>query len=72
VGGLTDWTPRDFNLKLDFLEDGQYSATLCRDGINAEKYPADFEITSFKVTKQSVENIHLAPGGGFMLKIIKK
>ena len=72
VGGLTDWTSRDFALKLDFLEEGEYTATLCRDGINAEKYPADYVITSFVVTKQSVEKIHLAPGGGFMLKIIKK
>ena len=72
VGGLTDWTARDFNLKLEFLEDGKYLATLCMDGLNAEKYPADYTITSFEVTRQSVERIHLAPGGGFMLKIIKK
>jgi alpha-glucosidase len=72
VGGLTDWTARNFNLKLDFLEEGQYTATLCRDGINAEKYPADYTITSFDVTKKNIEDIHLAPGGGFMLKIIKK
>ena len=72
VGGLTDWTARDFDLKLDFLEEGKYLATLCKDGINAEKYPADYTITSFDVTRQSVERIHLAPGGGFMLKIIKK
>lgn len=72
VGGLTDWTARDFDLRLDFLGDGKYTATLCKDGINAEKYPADYTIESFNITRQSVEHIHLAPGGGFMLKIIKK
>jgi len=72
IAGLTDWTPRDFSLKLDFIGEGTYTATLCRDGINAEKYPADYNIGSFEVTGKTIVPIHLAPGGGFLLKIIKK
>ena len=72
VGGLTDWSIRDFTLKLDFLGEGNYVATLCNDGINAERYPADYAITNFEVTKQTFVPVHLAPGGGFLLKLIKK
>ena len=32
VGGMTDDTPRDFNLKLDFLETGSYTLELMKDG----------------------------------------
>ena len=71
LAGLTDWTMRDFNLKLDFLEEGTYSATLCKDGINADKYAADYNISDFNVTKQTVLPVHLAQGGGFMLKLKK-
>ena len=72
IAGLTDWTPRDFSLKLDILGEGTFTVTLCRDGINAEKYPADYNIGSFEVTGKTIVPIHLAPGGGFLLKIIKK
>ena len=72
VGGLTDWSARDFQLKLDFLEEGSYTATLCKDGINAEKYAADYSISTFDVNKKTVLPVHLAPGGGFLLKLEKK
>lgn len=72
VAGLTDWSKRDFQLKLDFMSQGNYEATLCRDGMNAEKYAADYAITTFDVTNQTVVPVHLAPGGGFLLKLKKK
>ena len=72
VGGMSDWTARDFNLKFDFLGEGNYTATLCKDGVNADKYAADYNISTSEVNRQSVMPIHLAPGGGFMLKLIKK
>ena len=72
VGGLTDWSTRDFQLKLDFLSEGNYTATICKDGINADKYAADYNITSFDVNKQTIVPIHFAPGGGFLLKLMKK
>jgi len=72
VAGLTDWSKRDFQLKLDFMSQGNYEATLCRDGMNAEKYAADYAITTFDVTNQTVIPVHLAPGGGFLLKLKKK
>jgi len=71
IGGLTDWTSRDFSLSLDFIGEGKFTATFCKDGINADKFAADYEITSFEADKQTVRPIHMAPGGGFMLKLRK-
>ena len=72
VGGLSDWSERDFNLKLDFLPEGNYTAMVCKDGVNADKYAADYTIRTFDLNNQTVVPVHLAPGGGFLLKLKKK
>jgi alpha-glucosidase len=72
IGGMTDWTPRDFNITLDFIGDGNYELTSCTDGINADKYAADYTISSKRVKRGDVIPVHLAAGGGFLLKLIKK
>ncbi|HAH22161.1 MAG TPA: alpha-glucosidase, partial [Prolixibacteraceae bacterium] len=69
VGGLSDWSERDFNLKLDFLPEGNYTAMVCKDGVNADKYAADYTIRTFDLNNQTVVPVHLAPGGGFLLKL---
>jgi alpha-glucosidase len=72
IGGLTDWTPRDITLSFDFLGDGVYDATICKDGINAESYAADYQIISSEVNRDANLRIHMAPGGGFIIKLIKR
>jgi len=72
IGGMTDWTAREFNLRLDFLDDGLYEATLCTDGINADNYPSDYVIKQFSFYKKVPINIKMAAGGGFVLKLSKK
>lgn len=76
VGGLTDWTPRDLQVKLDFLADGEYEVELFRDGVNADRTARDYKKVMMTIAvkdgKAEPMNIHLAPGGGFAAKIIKK
>jgi alpha-glucosidase len=72
IAGMNDWDAIDQNIKLDFLEDGDYIATICEDGMNADKYAADYLMTSSIVNKKSVLKIHNAPGGGFLIRLIKK
>ncbi len=72
IAGMNDWDAIDQNIKFDFLEAGNYTATICKDGLNADKYAADYEITSQKMNNKSVLNIHNAPGGGFLIKLIKE
>ncbi|CAL1521548.1 glycoside hydrolase family 97 protein [Chitinophaga sp. MM2321] len=72
IAGMTDWTERDINLKLDFLDDAGYKATICRDGINADRYAADYVIEHTDVQRHETMKIHMAPGGGFLIKLEKK
>lgn len=71
VGGLTDWTPRDMDLPLDFLGDGAYTAQVCQDGINADHHGSDYRITESTVSGDSILHLHMAPGGGFMIRLQK-
>lgn len=72
IGGMTDWTKREFNLSFDFLDAGNYEAELCTDGINAETYPSDYIIKKFTLQKGKPFTIKMASGGGFLLKLVKK
>jgi alpha-glucosidase len=72
IGGMCDWTPRDLTVKFDFLEDGNYKATICKDGVNADRYAADYVIQKdVQVSRSDSMKIHLAPGGGFLIKLEK-
>jgi alpha-glucosidase len=72
IGGMTDWTERDFDIKLDFIGSSAYTLTAYTDGLNAERYAADYTIKTTVVKKNDVYHVHLAPGGGFLLKLVKK
>jgi alpha-glucosidase len=72
IGAMTDSSARDLQVPLDFLTTGNYTATICEDGINADRYAADYKISSMTLTNQSTVKIHLAPGGGYVVKLMKK
>jgi alpha-glucosidase len=71
IGGMTGWPERDITLKFDFLSSGNYAATICKDGMNADHYAADYTLEHFTINQQTVLPVHLAPGGGFLLKLVK-
>ncbi|MDE6078177.1 MAG: glycoside hydrolase family 97 C-terminal domain-containing protein, partial [Muribaculaceae bacterium] len=69
VAGQTDWNPRDYVLDFGFLPAGSYEVTLFRDGVNADKQGRDYAVEKFKVESGTRKTLHLAPGGGFALRI---
>ena len=72
VGGMSNWTERDVAVKFDFLGEGNYKATICKDGINADRYAADYVIQKDITVKKNDEmKIHIAPGGGFLIRLDK-
>ena len=71
IAGMTDWTPREFQLQLDFISNGTYKAELCTDGANAGTYPSDYLVQAFDLEKTKSLTIKMAPGGGFLLKLVK-
>lgn len=72
VGALTDWTPRDMELSLDFLPEGNYVVEIFKDGINADLAARDYAKEEISVTNASKINIHMAPGGGWVAKVAKQ
>ena len=65
IGGITNETPRDLRLKLDFLGAGQHRMTAFKDGCNA-----DYQAMHYNKVEQSVNNsttldIHMVQNGGW-------
>ena len=70
VGGITDWTPRDVEVDLAPLGiGGTVEATIFRDGVNADRKASDYKRETIRIDTAEPLKIHLAPGGGFALKI---
>ena len=72
IGAMTDWDARELSLDLDFLGDGNYTMSVWKDGVNADKHAADFAQESQKVTSDSKINVKMAPGGGWTAILKKK
>ena len=73
IAGMSNWSPRDIKIKFDFLDaSGTYKAEICKDGVNADRYAADYIIMDTLVKKTDEMNIHLAPGGGFLIRLEKQ
>ena len=51
IGAMTDWTARELTVDLSFLDDGIYEATICKDGINADRYPSDYKFRNVTYQK---------------------
>ncbi len=62
VGAMTDWTARELVVDLSFLTDQAYQATICKDGINADRYPSDYLLETIKLTSKDKLTIKMAPG----------
>lgn len=71
LGAMTDWTPRNFTIKLDFLGEGAHTIEIWKDGANAHRHASDYKYVSLPVDKTSEIEVKLAPGGGW-IAIIKK
>ncbi len=65
VAAMTDWTPRDIVLPLDFLGAGQHQADIFADGVNAEKDATDYQHTTKTVSSKDRLKLHLSSGGGW-------
>lgn len=72
VAGMTDWSPREINIHFDFLKENEkYKATICRDGVNADRYAADYQIYDTIISRGDLLTMQMAPGGGFLIKLEK-
>jgi alpha-glucosidase len=71
IGAITNWNPYEFEIAFDFLEEGEYQMEFIEDGINADTRAIDFLKKSKNITKGDSVNIKLAPGGGWIARLVK-
>jgi alpha-glucosidase len=69
VGALTSWAPRDLEVPLDFLSPGSWQADIYKDGPNADRAGVDYAREKRPVSSTDRLTIHLAPGGGLVMRI---
>jgi alpha-glucosidase len=72
IAGMTNWSEREIHIKLDFLDNNIYKATICKDGVNADRYAADYVLMDNAVKKDEEIKVHLAQGGGFLIRLEKQ
>jgi alpha-glucosidase len=72
IGGMSGEKSYDCDIDFSFLSASHYKATICRDGINADRNAIDYIIETTDFEAGSKMHIHLAPAGGFVIRLIKK
>lgn len=65
IGAMTDWTPRDMELVLDFLPAGTWKMRSFADGRNAHRQATDYKISDTIVRQGDKIKFHMTPGGGW-------
>ncbi|MCQ2174222.1 MAG: glycoside hydrolase family 97 protein [Bacteroidales bacterium] len=73
LGGVTDENARQMDVRLDFLGEGEYEATLYEDGADADYKENPKSYTISRKTVRSTDSLHIAmaPGGGVAVSFRK-
>lgn len=66
IAALTDWNPRDMEVRLDFLPKGKWSMETFADGANAHREATDTKSGRQTVSSGETVKFHMAPGGGWV------
>jgi alpha-glucosidase len=72
IGGMSGGAARDIIISCAFLPGGNYAATICKDGINADRNAMDYVIEQKTLKHDDSVQVHLAPAGGFLVRLKKE
>ena len=72
LGSMTNWDARTLEVDLSFLGTGNYKAEIFCDGVNAHRTAMDYRKETVDVPADRKMTLKMAPGGGFVMKIMKK
>ena len=68
MAGMTDWTPREFEIDLSFLEGGtDYKVQIYKDGINTDRNAKDYKLQKRVMNKNEKFKVSMSGGGGFSI-----
>lgn len=70
IGGITNWTARDVAVDLSQLgiQQETMDIVIYSDGANAHRRGSDYKVQRVKHATNKTITLHLAPGGGFVIK----
>jgi alpha-glucosidase len=71
LGAMTDWSPRQMRIPLEFLATGEYEADIYQDGPDADSRAEEIEILHKRVTAGDTLSVRLAKGGGLAVRFWK-
>jgi alpha-glucosidase len=69
VGAMTDWTPRNLEIDLSFLPEGNFTMEAYQDGMNADRDASDYRKITIQVNRTTKVKLPLANGGGWAARI---
>ncbi len=65
IGAMTDWSKRELEIPLSFLEPGNFNLENVEDGVNADKHASDYKLVKKEIKSTDILKIKLATGGGW-------
>lgn len=69
IGAITNSTPRELTVSLDFLPAGSHRMVSFADGVNADRMAMDYVTSESDVDASTTLNLKLVKNGGFTAKI---
>lgn len=66
VSAMADWKGKKMSLKLPFATGKKFSVDILQDGINSDRYPADYKIIKQTRDGNTPVEITVMPGGGWV------
>lgn len=72
VGSMTNWDPRQLELDLSFLGEGNFKGEVFKDGVNANKVARDYKKEVITIPSNKKLPIAMASGGGYVIKITRQ
>lgn len=70
LGSITNWTPRELHVPLNFLGVGRYTAEIYQDATDAGTNPKNVSIKKQTVRNSETLTLKLAAGGGCAIRFV--
>jgi len=72
LGSMTNWSARQFELPLDFLGAGAFTAEIYADAADSEAHPTNVKIEKRAVDRSTKLAVRLVPAGGLAVHFVAK